>query len=64
MKKTILGNDNSSGHVVTNWKLTSSEIPLNIKVSFYVFLMLKCLLFEYPRHGISINLIKVATLSN
>ena len=34
-KKTILGNDNSSGHVVTNWKLTSSEIPLNIKVSFY-----------------------------
>ncbi|XP_059433799.1 probable prolyl 4-hydroxylase 12 isoform X1 [Corylus avellana] len=31
VKKTILGNDYSSGHVVTNWKLTSSEIPLNIK---------------------------------
>ncbi|KAE8057493.1 hypothetical protein FH972_014183 [Carpinus fangiana] len=31
VKKTILGNDNSSGHVVSNWKLTSSEIPLNIK---------------------------------
>ncbi|XP_062154739.1 probable prolyl 4-hydroxylase 12 isoform X2 [Alnus glutinosa] len=31
VKKTILGNDNSSGHVVKNWKLTSSEIPLNLE---------------------------------
>jgi hypothetical protein len=45
MKENGLSNDDNSGHVVPDRLLTSSEVSLNIEVSFQVLPMLNdCLL--------------------
>lgn len=41
MKEKVLGSEDNSVHVVTNRLLSSSEIALNIEVSFHVFPMLR-----------------------